>query len=354
MTRMAKKILTMVLAGAMVLSMGVSAFAEDGETTAAAKYDLSKAKMTKDLEVADGIDISSVKTFDFSFTADESTTAAKKDHPGIAAQQITVKAQSGGHAYGSLAMSDVFNDVTKFPHAGEYVYKVEETTTGTDNLTVDTSEYTVHIYVANNGTGLKFDGITVEKDGEKVDPTKEGNTTGFNFDNKYKEEIEDTENGALTIKKTIDGAYGDKTKEFPITVTLTLPSLATKNDVAVAEGEIKGEAPTLTVSANLANNGTIKFTKLPAGTTFKVEEDQDAEYTGRVSGDLVETKEFAKGAAVSATSAGPVVEAGKTVTLTNTRENVIPTGVIINNLPYMLMVAIAVAGVAYMQLKKRI
>ena len=362
MKQMTKKLLSLILVATMIMAMGIGAFAADGDgegsqtTEAAEKYDLAEAVMTKDLHVADGIDISEVNQFTFTFTFDADSSDGFKDGdsaPTIADQTITVGEQSSDHAYGDLAMSSVFTDANAFPHAGVYAYKVAETPITKDGLTCDDSEYIVRIYVANDGDALKFDGITVEKEGEKVDPTKEGDTSGFNFENEYVEIIDDDE-AALTIKKVIDGDYGDKTKEFPVTVTLTIPSTATANDVAVAEGTVTGDAPTLTVTADLANNDTIEFTKLPAGTTFKVEETQDANYKGKIEGDLITTAEFDKGVKVEAESTGPILEAGKEVTLTNTRNESIPTGVIINSLPYVLIVAIAAAGFFYMQIKKRV
>ena len=358
MKKMAKKLLSMILMATMIMAMGVVAFAaEDGDQNQAEKYDLADAVMTKDLHVADGIDISEVKTFTFTFTFDADSSDGYKDGdsaPSISDQTITVGTQSDDHAYGELKMSDVFDDADKFPHAGVYAYKVKETAITKDGLTCDSSEYIVRIYVANDGDGLKFDGITVEKDGKKVDPTKgDAETSGFNFENEYIEIIDEDE-AALTIKKTIGGDYGDKTKEFPITVTLTIPSTATKDDVAVADGTVDGDAPTLTVTANLANDGTIEFTKLPAGTTFKVEETQDANYEGKIEGDLITTATFDKGANIEAESTNPVLEAGNEVTLTNTRDEIIPTGVIINNLPYILIVAVAAAGFVYMQMKKKV
>lgn len=360
--KMSKKLLSLVLAATMTLGMGAAAFAADGgDTTAPKKYDLSQAYMTKDLEVADGINIDSVKSFTFSFTKGESgtDTAARADHIKIADQTITVAAQSGGHAYGNKKLSEIFTDANEFPHAGEYVYKVKETTTASSttsdgvkkSLTVDSTEYKVHVYVANDGDNLKFDGITVEKDGEKVDPTIQGGTSGFNFVNKYTEVIGDDKTAALTIEKKIDGDYGDKTKQFPITVKLTIPSTATAADVAVTGGDF--DSSKLEVTAELANDGKIEFKTLPAGTTFKVEETQDKDYKGKIEGSLVKTEIFKEGDHVSAISTGPVVSAGNTVTITNTRDSLVPTGILINNLPYFLLVVIAFAGVAYMQMKKR-
>lgn len=347
-----KKMFSILMALAMVLSLGaVTVFAEGGSESAA--YDLEKVALTKDLNVADGIDISSFNTFTFSFTAEGSDSADKDDHPTIVDQTVTVGSQSGDHAYGSLTLDNVFK-IDAFKHAGEYVYTVEEVAGNNSNITYDTGKYTVSVYVINDGDSLKFYGVTVEnEDGEKVDPTiPEGNnTSGFNFENTYKENLGGDDSAALTVEKLVTGEYGDKTKTFPVTVTLTLPSTATASDVTVAEGAA-WNSNTLTASADLSDGKSIVFTKLPAGTTFTVSETQAATYKSKITGYVVtEDTDYVTG---NRTIDGKVItETGKTVTIENNRENIVPTGVIINNLPYLLMVAVAGVGFAYVVLKKK-
>ncbi len=365
-----KKLLSVLLVLALALSLSCVAFAADGDApdagetpaagatpVAATTYDLSAAKLTKELTVADGINIDAVKKFTFSFTAVGSDTAAVADHPTIAAQEVTVGAQSNGKATGELALSNV---LAGFNHAGEYVYTVAETTTAintnengvTKTLTVDDTTYTVRVYVQNNdaGTAVEIAGITVEnnKTKEKVDPT----SSGFIFKNVYKEVIA-SDDGVLTVKKSITGDYADKTKEFAISVVLTLPSTATADDVAVATGTT-WTASSLTASANLADGGEIKFTKLPAGTTFVVKEDQDTLYRSKTTGHVeTEDTNYTQAGADVEKTGKVITAAGSTVTIENNREDVIPTGVIIHNLPYVLLVLVAIAGLVYLIMKKR-
>ena len=362
-----KRFLSILLAVMMVASLGsFVAFAAD-ETDESTP--LADAKMTKDLEVADGIDIKDVKSFTFSFTgADGTGTTATEANAGLGAngatQTITVAAQSGGHAYGKLALSDVFN-IANFSHAGVYVYTVKETTEAitnqvdgdvTKNLTVDSSVYTVELYVKNGASGLEFHGVIVKKDGKKVDPTiEEGDISGFNFTNTYTEVINENQDGVLTVTKTITGDYADKTKAFPITVEITIPATASKDDVVCANEITPTWAENVgTFTVELADTDDIQFTKLPAGTTFTVSETQDDAYKSKITG-YVATEDTAlvAGNRTDIAGKGPIVEAGKTVTIENNRDDVIPTGVIINNLPYILLVVIAGGALAFMALKKK-
>ncbi len=359
-----KRFLSILLAVMMVASLGSFVALADGATL----YRLGDAKMTKDLEVADGIDISAVKTFTFSFTfdADKSegydATADASKMPEIAAQTIEVAAQSDGHAYGNKALDAIFPAATAYPHAGVYAYTVKETTAAitnqvdgdvTKNLAVDASEYIVRLYVTNGTDGLVYSGVTVEKAGEKVDPTIKDSqqTSGFNFKNTYTEVINNTEDGVLTVTKTITGDYADRTKEFPITVKLTLPSTATAADVAVATGTTLDGT---TATANLADGGKIQFTKLPAGTTFTVSETQDSAYKSKITG-FVKTEDTAlvEGNRTDVGGKAPITAAKNNVAIENNREDLVPTGVIINNLPYVLLVVIAGGALAFMALKKK-
>lgn len=354
-----KRFLSLVLAFAMVLTMGcMTAFAADGDE-GATKYDLSEAYLTKDLKVADGIDISVVNKFTFSFTAVGTDTALVGDHPAISNQEITVGTQSDDHAKGKKALSEIFS-ISDFPHAGEFQYTVKETTEAivgaqengvSRSLTVDSSEYTVRLYVVNDGDALKFSGVTVEKDGEKVDPQiTEEELSGFIFNNEYKEELA-SEDGVLTVTKSITGDYADKTKEFPITVELTLPSTAAEADVALAEGSAATLSGT-TATANLADGGEIKFAKLPAGTTFVVKETQESAYKSKVTGDVKTVDTAYVEGNVEKEGKAPITESAS-VAIENNREDVIPTGVVINNLPYAILVALAAAGIVFFGMKRR-
>ena len=359
--KMSKKLLSLVLAATMTLGMGAAAFAADGDGVTPSP--ITTSKMVKELTVAEGV--VPPTDFTFSFTAEGSDTASVDAHPEISVKTITVTQDDTTKTLykGEIKLSDLFT-IDSFSHAGEYVYTVKETTEGYKDkaegdvkktLVVDDTVYTVRVYVKNGEEGLEFAGVTVAKpktegEGEdKVDPTNDG----FKFSNKYEEEIVPADGAVLTVTKTISGAYGDKTKTFPITVELTIPEV---NDAATAVAlatDSKGTLNGTTVTAELTNGESIKFSKLPAGTTFVVKETQDSLYKSKTTGYVkVKDTAYVEGN-VNKDGEGPVTTAGNEVTIENNREDVIPTGILINNLPYFLLVVIAFAGVAYMQMKKR-
>jgi len=373
-----KKILSSVLALAMTAMLGITAFAE-GEPDNGAALDMESVGISKILKVADGVDISNINKFDFSFTGVDgtNTTASEAGNKNVS---ITVGQPSNGLAVGSLSFADIFGDVSNFEHAGKYVYNVTETTKGFSSsdansekeLTVDESIYKVSIYVANTeGEGLTYKEVIVEKGDEKVDPTikerevpidpdttKTATVSGANFVNTYKELVKgNPDSPVLRVEKLITGDYSDKTMNFSVAVVFTIPDTATKEDVeAVSKGtnrvRIAWQGKTGTFTTDLSDKESIVFTKIPAGTTFVVKEVQDENYKSKISGFVIsdDIDYVAGDRAVS--GKGPIVEKDNKVTIENHSDAPVPTGLVLNNLPYVALVAAAAAGLAILVVKK--
>lgn len=370
-----KKILSAILALAMVAVLGITVSADEPDTTEA---DLSKVGISKILNVADDVDISAIKDFTFSFTGvnGDKTTAAEAGNKTVT---ITVDETSNGVAIGNKTFAEIFGDASSFSHAGEYVWKVKETTTGFSSstanadktLTVDNSEYTVSLYVANdpNGTGLVYKEVIVEKDGEKVDPTitereynvdpdtvKRITASGASFVNTYKEILKgDSTSPVLRVKKSITGQYSDKTMTFAVVVTFTIPDTATRDDVEVANGRVRvaWQGKTGTFTDNLSDNESIEFTKIPAGTTFTVSETQDDSYKSKITGFVsAEDVDYVGGNRLVA-GKGPILEKLNEVFIENNSSTTVPTGLVLNTLPYVALVLIAAAGLVFFVFKKK-
>lgn len=369
-----KKILSAIIALTMVAMLGITASAEEPDNNS---IDLSNVGISKILNVADDVDISDIKDFTFSFTGvnGTNTTAAEAGNKTVT---ITVDEPSNGVAIGNKTFADIFGDASSFSHAGKYVYKVKETTTGFSSstadadktLTVDNSEYTVSIYVANepNGTGLVYKEVIVEKDGEKVDPTisereytvdpdtvKRITASGAKFVNTYKEILKgDSTSPVLRVKKSITGEYSDKTMTFAVVVTFTIPDTATRNDVEVANNRVRvaWQGRTGTFTDNLSDGEAIEFTKIPAGTTFTVSETQDDSYKSKITGFVTtEDVNYVEGNRLVA-GRGPILEKLNEVFIENNSDTTVPTGIVINNLPYIALVTVAVAGLVFFIVKK--
>ena len=362
-----KKFLALALCLILCLGFCSTAFAE---TTTV--YGLDAAVMSKDLTVAEGIDFSSVNEFTFSFTG------AETDAPAIDNQTITVSksADSDAVATGTKAMSAVFptsmlGAADGFKHAGVYTYTVKEETAKIENdtttkpgikrnLTVNDDDvyYIVRVYVINNTTydALEYQGVTVEKfvgtasTGEKINPTPDN----FKFKNTYTEVEYDDSNGVFNVTKEVKGIYGDLTLEFTVTIAVTIPNENATTDVTyssdssveVTPGTWSGKSNTYTVK--LANGETFKFTSLPVGSKVTVTETGAEYYKGKITDNLTThvftADEGDYGANV--TTGQKVFSEKVTVTITNTRQDIIPEGIVVNNLPFVLIVVLALAGMA--------
>ena len=202
-----KKIGAFILAGAMVLSMGTSVFAANGDTPPNLNTQ-GHASITKKFEMSEGLE---VPAYTFNFKAE---AISPKEAP-----TATIKPVEYGENNGDASNQDKKKIFTKktnitfdpFPHAGEYVYKVTETNSQDTGVEYSSEEYELHVYVKNGQNGLEVDMITAKKDAEKVNEIV--------FTNTYKK------SGTLTITKNTksnqsDGKdFADKTKLFDFTIS---------------------------------------------------------------------------------------------------------------------------------------
>ena len=255
-----------------------------------------------------------------------------------------------------------------FDHAGFYAWEVTEVTSGEGFTSIDgmqydtTSKYILVADVVNAKDAEGNDTLSASYyflpgDATTVTGTKEGTPT---FTNKYSEEAgnEDPDKKDLTITKKLDGSQADTTKDFQFTVTFTAPEVLPANiaDAAAyyAQLGITGDATEVSwnddhnsVTFKLKGDKTASFTGVIAGTTYDVSETAVAGYepswTATENGTAGVTKQ-------SGLLAGEGVNKG---TMTNKHQDVTPTGIVINNMPYIVMAGAAGAGVAAYGAAKR-
>lgn len=342
-----KRFISIALCLILCMSFCAAAFAEEPASldTGDMSTDLTAVFITKKLNVAEDIFNNAPHSYQVQFADGVFVTdvaGADTSAPAIANQTITVEYDENDVANGAINFT--FLNSVSWVHAGEFDYTVSEvpqTVASPAELDNDTTEFTLRVFVINGASGLQVAGIIVENGGDKVDPSQEEySETGCGFENTYTESLENEE-GVLNVTKTITGTLADKTQEFAITVVLTLPETASAADVAVAEG-VDWVADTLTATANLADGDVLSFTKLPAGTKFTVHEDQLAGYKATVSG-FVSLAEQDAGASFTTALSDAIIESAE-VTITNDLPYTPPTGVVINNLPFILLVVLSVGG----------
>lgn len=376
MNKMFKKVLAVVAAGAMTMGMAMPTFAAEG-----GKVTEAYVSKTYNTEVG--------KAEKFSFTATQVkagtgiiTTAANVTIPDISftAEQT-----------GTTKQRAKVNFPT-FTEAGEYEYTVTETQTADpavadgehEKMIMSKAEYTMDVYVTENTEGnLVIDNIIVKKmrddkgddaQGTKVTDIGDTDTNGFNFTNTYVQEAgtgdkpstpgEDYTNyGSLNVSKTIsvpEGVQADANKKFDFTATFKFPDGTDAN----ALGGVKGNETDITLKQDgtytfkLKTTEKMKFTGVPVGTKISVTESATPNYKGSaavvINGaaqDTVTASKYDEAITVSEKSLG---QKKNTVDVTNTYNYVPTTGIIMNTLPYVLMIALCgVALIAFVGFKRR-
>lgn len=375
MNKMFKKVLAVVAAGAMTMGMAMPTFAAEG-----GKVTEAYVSKTYNTEVG--------KAEKFSFTATQvkaGTGIITKD-ANVSIPDISFTAEQTGTTKQRAKVN-----FSTFPEAGEYEYTVTETQTADpavadgehEKMIMSKAEYTMDVYVMENTEGnLVIDNIIVKKmkddkgddaQGTKVTDIGDTDTNGFNFTNTYVQEAgtgtnpttpdpDYTNYGSLNVSKTIDvnGGTADTAKQFDFTATFKFPA----GTDAATLGGVKGNGATITIgqdgtySFKLKTTESMKFTGVPVGTEIAVTESGTANYKGSaavvINGaaqDTITASKYDEAITVSNKTLG---KAKNTVDVTNTYNYVPTTGIIMNTLPYVLMIALCgVALIAFVGFKRR-
>lgn len=325
---MKKKIAAFGLACLMTAGMQSTVFADD----TAAVPDVEK--VIKYFEMAEGLAVPDVTFF---FTAESVT----EDAPEAEIGDLSYTSSDAQAPVNGLSSIKKEADITfgDFPHAGLYEYTVKEKAGTSDNdVTYDTGSYNLKVYVINKEDGtLKVQSMTAEKDGDKQDE--------LSFINTYRK------NSSLEISKTTTGSMADKTKDFDFKIKFE--KSATENDAVDSyTGKIGSDEISFKVGEEnnfkLHDGETLVFDSLPAGTRYVVKEAAAEDgYTPsiRVVENGVETTETTvserEGIASAENGTNLVGEKENSVAFTNTYQDVPVTGILLNNWPFVLLIALA-------------
>lgn len=367
---LSKKMLAIVAAGAMTLglAMPTSVFAAEGDTTSNVK----EAYISKTFNTVVGKD----ETFSFKAKQVAGNTAE------VNIPDIRFSASETGSIKRRAKVT-----FPEWPDAGKYEYTVTET--GADPAITDTehqkmimsrAEYTMDVYVTNGDSGLEIANIIVNKTKDdkgtsatgKVDIT-DTDKNGFNFTNTYAQEAGTgtdptkpdptyTDDGSLNVTKKINANGGtlDTKKAFAFTATFTFP----KGTDATTLGGVKGAngnniqiGEDGTYKFQLKANENMKFTGVPVGTQISVVESATPNYKGSAESVFNGQKQTPVEASkynMAFHVANTLGQKQNKVDVTNTYDYVPTTGIIMNTLPYVLMIALCGAALmAFVAFKRR-
>jgi len=171
-----------------------------------------------------------------------------------------------------------------------------------------------------------------------------------NEDVKY-DAFENTYTGwTLDVTKKVTGNLGDKNKDFTFLITFTLPegkTIDTANIGFIVNGTTVStpagftfENGQATVEYTVKHGGTIEITNLPDGMGYSVKE------KGEVEGKLDDYD-------VTYKNAEGTMDQNQSVVVTNHKSADVPTGITLDNMPYIILMAVALVGLGAFALRKR-
>jgi len=337
-----KKLLAVVLTLALTMGMSTVAFADDA---AGQDPNPNYGKLVKvyqlDAEKTLEDSVAPAETFEFTFTPYKMLDNEYKEKAFDAAKFPVID----GDNRVNIAFTEVGKEVADFPisienvELGKYYYEVEETVGNTAGLTYNVENEKIFLVV------------TVERaDTVANEPGKFKYTPAFHYEKEDGTKVDQIVNeyaaGHLKVGKRITGNVADMNKKFPFTVTLYAPEKevvtstvkVTLNDGTVLNQALSFEGGKAEFKYELGHNDVLKFENLPEGVTYVVTE-ENGEY--KVTEDWSDKEKTIQGGDAD------------TVVFTNDLTKGIDTGVVLDSLPYILVLLAVGAGAVAMVARRK-
>lgn len=335
-----KKLISVLLAVMLVLSMSVVALAEDADG------------QDDPIEVSGPSSTAMTITFAKSYQTSAGTTPATTPDETLS---FTVNAVNGNpdDTMITVANQKVNNgtitvNIPSYTKVGKYNYTITENDAGTQGVIYDTTTaigiQVLVTYNANDSTKLDVDAVLSTP--KMVNDKQEG---------KINEIVNTYDLGSLTVKKTVSGNLASPTQKFDIDVTFTSdkPVLSAISGAATinASDWTKPEGTTswsVKRTVSLGNGESAVFSNIPVGVTYSVEEQ-----TKHTDADA-NVSDGSKGYTVAYTGqTGTITASGATATVTNTKGETIKTGITTDSLPYVVLLGcVALFGAAMIVKRK--
>ena len=348
-----KKFFAILLALVLTLSLGVTAFAAEDD---APSVQPEAVEVTKEYTLNGGA-AAPVEELSFTVVADGSNQAGVNGDVVVGTEN---KVTTSGQA--KTKFNITFPTYTK---VGVYKYTITEVAPDpkTAGVTYDTVPITVVVTITNavnsqeGATGGTSDQLAATVAIHKTATPTKDNKLGKDdsaFTNTYGQ-------GELTVTKQVTGNLASNTKKFTIHVTFTATTkVGSEISYTVADGpeqKLAFNGTTATTDIELSSTQSATFSNIPDGVTYTVVEDaKHAE--GKENPETTEegyTATYAnKDNTDTTTGSGAIAANDKdTVTITNEKKTEVDTGISLDSLPYILIVAVILAASVVMVVSKR-
>lgn len=375
-----KKFFAGVLAAAMMLTVGATAaFAEGPATdTTTGSYTTSRTDtdlgIMKNYKVEKGTAPKEDFTFSVTYVFDKSKPyTSTYTYTGTKTVKFEENMTAKDVAYtGSLGIK--ISDFSLPEGPGKYCFEIKETSNGTPGVTYDNSTRYLVITVANNDNlnGYVYYAQLYDSNYSPATSIK-GQATGTKVDGANAFANTYTANNVV-ISKDIKGGLGDLAAKFNFKVKLTVADTKNANqyvgakvvhsdDTAVTVGIVWSisakDSEDGWYDVKLGRNDQLELENLPEGVIVTVKETDGNEYTVEHNTSDINSKSANTSYAKIGTMNNSVVTAtvgavNGSIGFVNTKEGTPDMGVVLDNAPYIALLAIvAIGGVALMLNKRR-
>lgn len=318
-----KKLLSAAIALVMGLSMGAPVLAVGVVGGNEYPYtDETKIKIDKEIELTNQGTVNPAETFNFTVGTGtvDGTGVSGVEAPAIGGFSISFDQDQ--------VASSTDLQLPEFEHVGVYTYEISETAGNTAGMRYNTEAYKLQVTVLNDGDG-GFKRVVTLVDGNDVKTDTILNT--------FKA-------GELVVTKEITGNFSQSDDTFEVTVLLTPDEGKTLKEgpirvtgaVDQTGNVVKNNDGTVTVTFTVTHNSTVTIANVPYDVSYKVTEEA-GDYEATITGDN-----------------GKIGNASQEVKIVNNLDQEVATGVNLDNLPYILVLALVGVGLISFTVRKRV
>ncbi|MCR5136769.1 MAG: DUF5979 domain-containing protein [Oscillospiraceae bacterium] len=248
------------------------------------------------------------------------TVAAAPDNP--AGDVITVDTSVTAAAQTAVGIT-----FPAFTTPGLYLYTISQTAGNSQGVSYDSDSIVFQVLYGYNSQGnLAVIGSGVGSNGTAK---KEGFTNTALA-------------GSLALTGVTDGTAPDKNKAFHVTVTLTaengkkVANTISYTDDGVAQTLAAGWTGSKEIAVTLKDGETVTFSGIPAGVSYTVTQSAETGYENTIT-----------------PASGVIGAAESAVTVKNTDATVLPTGISLDSLPYVIVLAVVISGFLFLLLRRK-
>ena len=349
-----KKLFAMLMAVVMIFSLATVAFATDADVAASDAYTTS-VKLYKLYTTVGQVDAKGVEVEASTLFPEETLTFEVKYVSGPDAEpEVTVASLDVEGMTGEMAIS-----LPAYDTVGKYVYEISEVTGNTQGVTYAAGKITVTVLVNYNENHDKLESTVYLTQTTAGEDTSASSTKTDTFNNKY-------EVGHLSVNKTVSGNLASQDAYFTMTVAF-VSDQPVASDIIIAGGSKSYDAIeweswtanddntwTYTATIELKHDDTIYFYNIPAGVSYTVSEDDKHKLAAGETLDANSAADEDYTCTATGTNAGTIAaSATAKAGFNNDKDTEVETGIVLDSMPYVVILAVACFGMFAMMTKKR-